>query len=647
MANPALNINIKASDADAHRALGRLQKDVEKVGGQMDKTRKSTLSLGDAITGAAIAYGMKEAVEAASNLEESQSKVAQVFGDSADAVQAFGEDAAQSIGQSEAQALEAVGTFGNLLQAFGLTAEQAQGMSIEMTKLASDLASFNNTSVQDAIDALRSGLSGESEPLKRYGVAINDARLKAEAMAMGIYDGVGALDAATKAQATYALVMQDTAKAQGDFERTSDQTANKVRIAQAEFENAKAALGESLLPTVAAGAETVAALAQGFADLPKPVRDGVLAFAAMEAAAVKLGVGLQAIPWAAAVAGAIEVSQALADATNPATDLTTVLSDTADVVVDKMAEVEAASAKFNRNFYLDVPITELYKMRDALEATGGSSQMLDDAIAETERATREAANTSARYSGEVAALSEADAAAAGVVAEGNDAYERRADALKEINDEAERAIDLALGNVTAQADYEDAVQGTEEANRELNEARESGDQEAIEEAERKLERAIIKQAEAAVKLGKNTAELEGRQFDAADAAVIHREEIQKATEKTGYYNDELRETIWLLAEVERRHKAAQQAARENPDGSRPGGRDPYADPGDDGVAGNSVSAPATPGGKVTAPSGTGGATGNGIYVENMKVGGIDGVAQLEMALSARDHAQAQETMIGG
>lgn len=190
----------------------------------------------------------KQLIDAASSLAESQSKVNVVFGDSAKAVTDFANTAATKMGMSKQAALEAAGTFGNLIQAFGLGQAQAQDMSTTLVQLASDLASFNNTSTEDAIQALRSGLSGETEPLKKYGVALNDVRLKQVAMNMGLYDGKGALDITAKTQAAYALILQDTALAQGDYARTADGVANRQRTLQAAFQDVKAEIGTALIP---------------------------------------------------------------------------------------------------------------------------------------------------------------------------------------------------------------------------------------------------------------------------------------------------------------------------------------------------------------------------------------------------------------
>jgi hypothetical protein len=190
----------------------------------------------------------KQLIDAASDLEESQSKVNVVFGQSSKAVTDFASTAAKSMGISKQAALEATGTYGNLLQAFGVAQPQAVEMSTTLVQLAGDLASFNNTSVEDAIQALRSGLSGETEPLKRFGVAINDVRLKQEAMNLGLYNGKGNLDINAKTQAAYALILKDTSLAQGDYARTSDGVANTQKTLKAQFDDLKATLGTALIP---------------------------------------------------------------------------------------------------------------------------------------------------------------------------------------------------------------------------------------------------------------------------------------------------------------------------------------------------------------------------------------------------------------
>lgn len=213
------------------------------------KIKQVGATLGVAFAGTQVLQFGKDVILASSNMAESLSKVQVVFGENSSAVQKWASTSATAMGLSSQAALEAAGTYGNLFQAFGLGQPQAQKMSTSLVQLASDMASFNNTSIDEAITALRSGLSGETEPLKRFGVALNEVRLKEQAMSLGLIKSTKeALTPAAKAQAAYALIMHDTALAQGDYARTSDGTANTMRTLAAQFQNAKVALGDALMP---------------------------------------------------------------------------------------------------------------------------------------------------------------------------------------------------------------------------------------------------------------------------------------------------------------------------------------------------------------------------------------------------------------
>lgn len=243
-----LTLTILGNAKGAMSALTGVGNAGESLGSKLGGlTKKAALAFTAMSAGAAVMG--KKFIDAGSDLEESMSKVNVVFGESAKGVTDFAKQSAASLGISQQKALEAAGTYGNLIKAFGLTNEQATDMSVNMVQLAADLASFNNTSVDDALLALRSGLSGETEPLKRFGVALNDVRLKEEAMRMGLIKTTsGTLPIAIKTQAAYALIMKDTALAQGDFERTSDGVANKQRIIAAQFADVSAQIGTALLP---------------------------------------------------------------------------------------------------------------------------------------------------------------------------------------------------------------------------------------------------------------------------------------------------------------------------------------------------------------------------------------------------------------
>jgi hypothetical protein len=204
----------------------------------------STVATGAAIVGA----GMKTTIGAASDLSEEVSKGGVVFGRSSKAILDWSKTTASALGLSQQQALAATGTLGNMLVPMGFARKDAASMSQKMVGLAADMASFNNADPSETLDALRAGLAGETEPLRRFGVSLSDARLKQEAMNMGIYKGKGPLDANTKAQATYALILKDTKDQQGDVARTSDGLANRQRALKAQMADLSAEIGAKVLP---------------------------------------------------------------------------------------------------------------------------------------------------------------------------------------------------------------------------------------------------------------------------------------------------------------------------------------------------------------------------------------------------------------
>ena len=193
---------------------------------------------------------MADAVSMASDLEESQSKVNVVFGDGAGIIHDWGETAAESMGLTKQAALEAAGTFGNFIQALGNGQAEASEMSRGLVELAADLASFNNTEIDEVILALRSGLAGEAEPMRRLGVSLSAARVESNLLAKGIVKTKAEITDAMKVTERYAIIFEDSTLAQGDFARTSDGLANSTRILNAELADAQTEIGIRLLPVM-------------------------------------------------------------------------------------------------------------------------------------------------------------------------------------------------------------------------------------------------------------------------------------------------------------------------------------------------------------------------------------------------------------
>jgi hypothetical protein len=221
------------------------------------------------------------ALSAASDTAESLSKVGVVFGNAKGPVEAFAATSATSFGISRQAALEMSGTFGNLFTSIGLTQGAAAGMSVDVVTLGADLASFNNLDTATVLEKLRAGLTGESEPLKSLGINMNDAMVKAKGLSMGLGDVNGVLSESEKVQARYAIIMEQTGTAQGDFARTSDGMANSTRIAKAQFTDMQATLGEQLLPIGIKVVGFVSDLLGAFTNLSPEIRTAILVVAGL------------------------------------------------------------------------------------------------------------------------------------------------------------------------------------------------------------------------------------------------------------------------------------------------------------------------------------------------------------------------------
>jgi hypothetical protein len=278
------------------KALDRAVKDFKKLETAGEKAhfliKKAAIPAAAALT--AVAAAMKPAISAASDLEENMSKVSVIFGEGAKSVEDFSKTAAKAMGQSKNSVLQAAGTFGTFGKAAGLGGQDLATFSNKFTALASDLASFNNTSPEEAINAIGSALRGEAEPMRKFGVLLNDATLKAEAMALGIYSGSGALTDQQKILAAQSAIYKQTADAQGDFERTSDGLANTSRILKAQMENLQASIGKGLLPVV----QAILPLVQKFADW---ATKNPQAFLAIAGAITAISVAILAVNFAMAL----------------------------------------------------------------------------------------------------------------------------------------------------------------------------------------------------------------------------------------------------------------------------------------------------------------------------------------------------------
>lgn len=240
--------------------------------------------LKDVFKGALFAGGLKVAIDQASDLNETISKSKVVFGDAAGAIEKYAQGSAKALGQSKQATIDAATGFAVFGKSAGLAGPDLSNFATKLTTLSSDMASFSNTSPEDAVIALSAAMRGESEPIRQYGVLLDDASLRQEALKQGLISTTTqALTPQQRVLAAYQLILKQTTDAQGDFARTADGAANSQRIAAAQAKDSAASFGEILLPIYTRAVQVVGFLAEGFGKLPAAVQVGLVGLAGLVA----------------------------------------------------------------------------------------------------------------------------------------------------------------------------------------------------------------------------------------------------------------------------------------------------------------------------------------------------------------------------
>ena len=256
---------IEGDNSQALKALDEFEKEAKKTGGEFDETVEDTMggaestvstaatkiakAIGSAfVTKQIIEFG-KAAVGVASDLNEVQNVVDTTFGtEGAIKVNEWARNAAEAFGESELQAKQFTSTLGAMFKSMGVGQADMEEMSMSLAGLAGDMASFYNLDPAEAFEKLRSGISGETEPLKQLGINMSVANLEAFALSEGITTAYDSMTQAEQATLRYQYIMSATADAQGDFADTSDSLANQQRILQLEIQTLAAEIGQDLMP---------------------------------------------------------------------------------------------------------------------------------------------------------------------------------------------------------------------------------------------------------------------------------------------------------------------------------------------------------------------------------------------------------------
>ena len=250
-----LKVVITAETSGLKKELDSLKTQLSKTEKTVTKTtggiKKALSSLTKGFTATAIVYGLikvgKQAVQTASDLQEVQNVVEVSFGSMSAEVDKFAENALKKFGLSKLSAKQFASTFMAMSNGMGIAAEAGKNMSLNLTALAGDLASFRNVEQDVAFTALKSVFTGETETLKQFGIVMTEANLEAYALSQGITKSYNAMSQAEKVALRYSFVLNATKGAQGDFARTSNNWANQVRILKEQFKELAGIIGNGLL----------------------------------------------------------------------------------------------------------------------------------------------------------------------------------------------------------------------------------------------------------------------------------------------------------------------------------------------------------------------------------------------------------------
>lgn len=291
----------------------RVKKELEEVGSRLNSAGdKLTTGLTVPLVAAGVA-----SVKFASDTTESLNKVDVAFAYASEGVRRWSDTTLTSYGLAKGTALDLAALYGDMATSMGYNHAEAAKMAMELVGLTADIASFKNISIEQSGTALKSIFTGETESLKNLGVVMTEINLKAYALANGYKTAYEKMDQAQKVALRYQYVLSATSNAQGDFARTSDGTANQLRILQESLKEAAATAGNELLPIITPMINQLNGLIQSFGSLDEGTRKAVVQaglFLALLGPTMKLTGGVTT-----AISAGVTVYQALTTAQAAAT----------------------------------------------------------------------------------------------------------------------------------------------------------------------------------------------------------------------------------------------------------------------------------------------------------------------------------------
>ncbi len=300
---------LESSYQDAQRAAGKLRGELARtrreIKGAGDQTVKSaglmktawgklqkamSHPLVTAVSVAAVTMFAKSAIQSFAEVEDAQSALSATFGDTGDRIITWANESAIAFNLSRKEALTAAQTMAVFGDSAGLAGQELETFAISLTERAAEAASYFGGTTADAITAFGAALRGENEPIRKYGVLLDDATLRAKAFEMGLIETTkSALTPQQKTLAAYNVIMEQTTRVQGDVARTSDSMANQIKQSQAQMENFKTTVGETLAVGLNPILKVLNGLFSVFNGLPQPVKTVAVTIGILGTAALIVG----------------------------------------------------------------------------------------------------------------------------------------------------------------------------------------------------------------------------------------------------------------------------------------------------------------------------------------------------------------------
>lgn len=251
-----LELLVTANKQQFDREIGSVQQSITGLGKSTTKTTSGISKAFGLLKGAVVALGIgkviKDSIQVGMNAIESDNLFEVAMGKYADSTRAWSEEIQNVLGVNAVELRKTTGTIFNMVSSMGVAEQNAYKMSKGVAMLSNDMASFYNMSTEEAFNKISAGLTGETEPLKRIGILVNDNTIKEVAYRNGIAQTGSELTEEQKVLARYVAIMQQTGNAQGDMARTIDSPANALRILHSQVQTLGIAFSNFLMPIISA-----------------------------------------------------------------------------------------------------------------------------------------------------------------------------------------------------------------------------------------------------------------------------------------------------------------------------------------------------------------------------------------------------------